>query len=118
MSLEDKAIDVLKPVLQWVTALSGTPRARKGNFLLCTIRFSRNAIHMIHICDFVVPKYVFAARTHLLRLHLGVKFSVRILCAIWSCIIVSNRAVDLCLPRQGNLGRTTLIDIRGLFCIK
>ena len=41
--------------------------------------------------------------------------------AIWFCIFVSSLAVDLCLPRvsrQGNLGRTTLINIRGLFCQK
>ena len=61
---------VLKPVPQWVTALSRTPRAHKGIFLSCTIRFSR-AIFMIHICDFIVLKYMLVARTHLLRLHLG-----------------------------------------------
>ena len=70
---------------------------------------------MIYFCDFIVLRYMFVAHTHIIQLRLGVKFFCS---AIWSCIFASNRAVDLCLPRQGNLGRTTLIDIRDLFWIK
>ena len=86
------------------------PGAHKGNlFIVHDPRLSKchDYDSCLHICD---------AQTPFFLCILGSISSVQNLGMMWSCIFASDRAVDLYLRKQTNLGRTALITI--LVCIK
>ena len=79
---------LLKPVLQWVTALSGTLCCTQKAFFCRARAFLTSAVFMIHVSGFIVLKHICGAQTPFFLKIFPFTFGVTYFCSELECDLV------------------------------